>query len=285
MPDSMIELKLYERARNNRYLYTAWGRDITDKFKADITNRIKSQKNIAIEIWGEQGNGKSYSGLSIASGWIGVDWDVYYLKDNVIKDLSIKTPPYTVLLDEQNESGNFGLGSWRVASEYSGFMETMRKRQISFINCCPVSKILPLCNYGIEAFYINEDKQECNCIVYDRNGLMLGKIIVPHPLTYMSRTELDRYESMKDKYNDLLLHKNSEDRYSEMGDKFIQSDYWIKIKNQWVAKNPKKEIPIWLIEQSLNVFYPELKRNIEIIELVNVVRFKLYSKGDVVNEI
>jgi hypothetical protein len=276
MVNTLLQLKLYERARQDKYLYTIWGRDVTNVFKKDIRERIDSQRNISIEIWGEQGTGKSYSGLTLAYNWIGTNAKWYFYKDDVIKNLNLVKPPFTCLLDEQNESGNFGLGSWRIATEYEGFLETMRKRQISFINCCPVSKILPICNYGIETFYIDTKTKLVNAILYDRDGRGLGRIKIEHPENYMN---LGEYENDKDAFLDKILHKSDKDRYSIMGSEFLRSPTWIKIENDFKVKNPNKEIPLWIIEQSLCEVYPQLNRNIEILELVNVVRYQLYKKG------
>lgn len=268
-------LQLQERM-NNPIFANATVNNLTDIFRDEIDTRLKNQSNIIIDIWGTQGSGKSYTALSLCSFF--PHFYTFWSKSDVINEVKNVKTPCVILLDEV--TGEWGLGTYRIGIEYQSFLETLRKRQISFIHCSPTSKLLYLCHYGLEILYVDKENNQSVGMLYNREGTPLGIIRTPHPSSLLTPSVINEYESKKDQYLDTITHKNSTDNLSNLATEYLNSEQWRKDKLMWENKNRGKEIPNWYLEQSICSFFPNLKRNIETIELVNCVRYELLRRGE-----
>ncbi len=264
-------LKLQEKILKDDAVATALSRDISDLLFEEIEERTKNQSNLLVEIWGEQGSGKSYLALSLSSFF--PERKVFWRKDDIIQNLSSLKENTCVILDEQ--VAEWGLGSFRISLEYETLLETLRKRQISFIHASPTSKILSLCHLGIETLYVDRKKQVTHALLYDRQGSPLGRIQVQHPKTFLGDEFIQEYEREKDKFLDVILHKDGKDSIIERAKVFLQSKQWADDLRRWKRKNRDKPVAAWFLEQSVSAFYPHLKRNIEVVEIVNCVKYLL----------
>lgn len=268
-------LQLQERL-NNTDIANAVTNNLTDEFKDEIKVRLEKQSNIILDIWGMQGSGKSYSALSICS--LFPKYYTFWNRDDVIQNLKNTEPPCVILLDEVTES--WGLGSFRTSIEYQSLLETLRKRQISFIHCSPMSKFLHLCHYGLETLYVDIKKEETFCLLYNREGAPLGFVKIPHPKKVLPVDVINVYERNKDEFLDSVLHIKNADNITSKAKKFLESSQWEKDLKAWKSKNKDKEVAGWFLEQSICAFYPELKRNVETLELVNCVKYLLLGDGE-----
>lgn len=268
-------LQLQERL-NNPEIANAVTNNLTIEFKDEIKARLEKQSNIILDIWGMQGSGKSYSALSISSFF--PKFYVFWDRNDVIQNLKTVEPPCVILLDEVTET--WGLGSFRTSVEYQTMLETLRKRQISFIHCSPMSKFLHLCHYGLETLYVDVKKEETFCLLYNREGAPLGYVKIPHPKRFLPADVVFNYEKNKDEFLDRVLHVKNADNITNKAKEFLKSEQWKNDLKTWKNKNKDKEVAGWFLEQSICAFYPELKRNVETLELVNCVKYLLLGDGE-----
>lgn len=241
----------------------------TEQFVQMINENKRRGRNNIFEIFGPTGTTKSYCGMTV-SATIDPNFEVYnasgfprkmfFERSIFTSDMKDFVEGDSPMLDEQPTE--HGMGKERVAGQMHNFVETIRKKKISFTRCSPVRKStieLALSHWVIECVpgYVDEEQEIAKCALQTNTGLTLGYLLISHPNTKLSKKFIDKYEEMKDIFLDRITGKKGTSAIGEKAKAVFGSEEFQKFYNS-VAKITNDDLYAFVDEK-----YPELKMNVE----------------------
>jgi len=272
-----FKMKIYR----NRSFWYAFKRDKTEELEEFISNRIHDMNaNVVMELIGRTGSGKSYAGLTLASFIdpdFSVDRNVKYHLDDVLN--STKDHPEPICWDLDEVERVWGLGTWRSHSEWSNYIESIRKKQHSVITCTPERKPLGTTMYALEPLRISYEHKLCHCAIADDKQQYLGYVLISHPDQFIGKKMVKQYEDIKDTYLDKIQSRDKGDSIGTMADTIIQK-YKFEIEvTERGARRIKLDGQILIasdIIEIVNAEYPYLNRNNECIAIAEAVKARVF---------
>ena len=193
------------------YAY-AYSIDMTDIFYNEIKDRLTHNKNIIIEIVGEPGSGKSYSGSTIAlfcNSVMNVPFTIKnfaWTNTDFIESVSTFQKRNTIVKDEQPRA-IYGEGSVIEQVTMQDIEEIIRKAQINMVFISPESRSWHSgVHYILQTFDMSYTNRTNTLLVHPSTDHNLtepiGAIILKHPVdAYPSfKPVLDQYEALKDEF-------------------------------------------------------------------------------------
>ena len=203
----------------NPYYIKALINNNTNAFFEEIDERIKSNLNIILGIFGGTGSGKSYCALSIAGRMqkqLNTDFDashVFFSSTAFLKAMSPDIPDNSLyIIDEQPKT--HGAGSQRELANIQNIEEICRKKQLNLIFVSP-KPITHSQHYFLETWDRDYAKKVNRCVLLTTDYRPFGWIAIPYPPEQF----LKAYEEAKDLNIRKTLNKDfAGDRYSEYKD-------------------------------------------------------------------
>jgi hypothetical protein len=246
--------------------------DYTDIMFQTLDDRRKKnvEKNYLASIFGQQGSSKSYCGLFVC-GYLNSDFNVenIFFDYNKLVNERYKLKPHTaVLVDEQTSL--YGVDSMRISIILNALKEQLRKRSVHMIYCSPTLKEeYKTSNYVMETMFIDYEMKE-SYISYKTNELKcLGYVVIPHPLSVISKKLLLDYEKLKDEHLDRLVSQPIDD--VEERAKSICNDKFFKTAEK-VYIDKIGFIPYRTLIQIVNKMFPEFKGSVIVFEVCDRIR-------------
>jgi len=249
--------------------------------RADITK----ENSLILSTSGQQGVGKSWSAISIASvldANFSVD-KIFFSYNDLVHNRAKLKPHSCVILDEQTQS--YGMDSHRVMIILNSIKEQLRKKSIHMIFCSPVlHEEAKSSMYIIEVMFIDQETQEAVAALKTREGHTLGHIRIPSPLKVLADGEslqtkefMDAYEKKKDEHLEKILGNKNVDVFEERADAVTKSKLFKTAEKVYVKK--LGYIPRDRIVQIVNKLFPEYHAGVVPQEIAERIRMNKEMKG------
>lgn len=258
-----------------RYEDPTFDRNFPNNLTQDFLDKVNYQKNLGknfiMSYYGLQGSTKSYSAMTLTgmSEWnLEID-NVFFKLEDIDKHTSHFHAGDVVLRDEWEKAK--GVGSSRLEDEYALKIETLRKRQVSFVIVSVLPRALDYSFYFIQTLGLVDEKRKISyCELQERITLdTLGHLKVPWLGDIMGKKFVKAYEDKKDDYLQTVLHKKSVDYITDWANEIVRSEMFLKLEKQekdiadHAKKGSFKGIPWKRLLEIVNDFHPELNRNTE----------------------
>lgn len=239
-----------------------------DKLKVD-------KRNLLAEFIGKTGTGKSYSSIALAlrnDPEFSAD-KIFFTQRELIEKTGelYKNKPITLINDEQVR--NFGVGTYRIMSQYNDFLETIRKKQISVIRNSPTRKTnvsMNLSHFLIETFegFIKLKDGILRAALCDANSHCFGYVEFSNPEVTAPKL-IKAYEKQKDVFLAKSLGEGNESIFMRDADRLLISSEFIEF-----AENNKKLSRSDLFN-FVDFMRPELNRGNEAVQILEAFIFKI----------
>ena len=268
------------RADSEPSFYRATEEDYTDELMATLDSRrsIEAHHSFIASITGMQGNGKSYSAITICKildPEFSID-NVYFDYRDLVYNRATLKPGCAVLVDEQSEE--YGLDSHRINIILGALKEQLRKKSIHFIFCSPTLKEeYKSSHYVLETMYIDYEEKVCYSAYKTRELMTLGYVRIPHPLNFVTEEFLKSYETKKDEHLDKLTGAKQVDEIEEIAEKITSSELFAKAEIFY--KKKIGYIPASMVIQIINKLYPEFKSSIIVGEVAARIKLNKELEG------
>ena len=268
------------RADSEPSFYRATEEDYTDELMATLDSRrsIEAHHSFIASITGMQGNGKSYSAITICKildPEFSID-NVYFDYRDLVYNRATLKPGCAVLVDEQSEE--YGLDSHRINIILGALKEQLRKKSIHFIFCSPTLKEeYKSSHYVLETMYIDYEEKVCYSAYKTRELMTLGYVRIPHPLNFVTEEFLKSYETKKDEHLDKLTGAKQVDEIEEIAEKITSSELFAKAEIFY--KKKIGYIPASMVIQIINKLYPEFKSSTIVGEVAARIKLNKELEG------
>mgnify|MGYP006278214047 FL=1 len=172
------------------------------KFFKELQQR-QEEDNVVLSIYGQQGSGKSYTGLSIAGVLCDIygkdpaeDVHIYFDRSQITEELEDKEAGEVIILDEQKREQ--GTGSQQSADNLANKIDILRQEQIHFIF---ISPSLEDHNhyFVIEPYGIDFMREVSRNLVYTPELNLMGYITLEKPDTIVEATN---YQERKKEFTE-----------------------------------------------------------------------------------
>lgn len=223
-------------------------------------------------------SGKSYVGL-FECGYIDKNFSVeniFFDFNKLVNNRKELKPHTAVLMDEQTQV--FGVDSMRISIMMNAIKDRLRKKNISLVFCSPRLRETHVNSRFVqETLFIDEELKESYVgLKVAQNLQCLGYVVIPHPLTVLSKKLLLEYEKVKDESLDELLNQPIDD--VEERAKTIMDDKDFKMAEK-VYVDKVGFIPYRTLIQVVNRMFPEFKGSVIVYELCDRIRYLCEVSG------
>ena len=271
------------RAMRMPSFWLAFHRDRTEYLEEFISHRlVVMHANAVLELVGRTGSGKSYSGLAL-SAYIDPEFDVKdcvrYSLNSILEEADTRNG-ICWMLDEVERL--YGLGTWRSQSEWSNYIESIRKKQHSVITCTPEPKPMGTTMFTLEPLRISRADDVCHLAIMDADRQYLGYVMISHPKEFIGQKAVNKYEKAKDKYLESILKRDKGDNIGSMADAVLDNyEFTIKMTEKGFRKVSVggEDITGSDLVEIVNEMFPYLNRNNECMAIAEAVKSRLFLRN------
>lgn len=278
---SDLELaKLQEYIMRNNTFRRFMSKNQTKSVIEQIQKNKKEHRNLIIEFLGETGTGKSYSSIALGLRTdpnLNVDKIVFTMRDLIESAPKLYNgKPITLINDEQIHT--FGIGSYRIRSQFSDFLETIRKKEISIFRNSPTRKFnidSDLSHFIFVTFggFIDKHEETNRVAICDNSFNCLGFVEFDNPAKTNPKL-IKAYEKKKDAFLNDLMGNDAESTFMRDAKKLMESHEF----NDFLAGVNK--VSREDLFNFVDYMRPELRRGNEASEILSALMFcmKMGSK-------
>ncbi len=248
-------------------------KDLEFRCRKTEKNEKRPQRNIILDIYGATGSGKSEIGLFIADYILSMNnkkFDInkyiHFTFETLNKELENAEEGDIFMIDEQEETSRFGVGSLRQISEIRDTERIVRAKNINFLWISPDMVFDHNPHYKIKAIKIDVENELNYSIIYDNLNMPRGFIITPR---IKNKEILKAYKEYKHSFIDRFIKRDYKDLVKKL-EKYYQE--FKKVPNFHKFKNDEKRIKIRLT-------YPNLTLT-EVEEILNYINLRLKEEKD-----